>query len=418
MNATATAPAAVPIALVGSRGFGRVHLEHLQPLLESGVARLVAVVDTIEPEPDVPRPVFRSLTTMMAELPPGDRPEAAIIATPIGTHRPLTEEALMLGLAVYVEKPPAPSLEDHLALLRASREAGLPVQVGFQARGGEGVGALQDLVTGGDLGEPEMVHAHGAWTRTVAYYDRSPWAGKRMMDGQRVADGVVTNPLAHGVDIALLVAGITSLDDIDLITTELRRAHDIECDDTSFVRVDSTDPATPPVVATLTTISPEILVQLEPWVEVRGSRGRARLYYTTDRLETEIDGAERTVHLDRTNLVENLLAHLRDPGVDLLGALETVLPFSAVLEATQSAPEPTPIDPALLRWVGEGPTARPELDGLAEILAAAARTGRPFSESGAPFADRSAVATWTPPRARSGAGTDADACADEPGRTY
>src|SRR5699024_2227480 len=83
-------------------------------------------------------------------------------------------------------------------------------------------------------GPVESVRVHGAWTRDRAYYQRSPWAGRRRLEGRRVADGVATNPLAHGVHAGLVIAGIDRIEDIAAITTELRRAHDIEADDTTL----------------------------------------------------------------------------------------------------------------------------------------------------------------------------------------
>ena len=41
----------------------------------------------------------------------------------------------------------------------------------------------------------------GAWSRTVGYWTRSPWSGRRSLRGRPVVDGVVTNPLgARGGD--------------------------------------------------------------------------------------------------------------------------------------------------------------------------------------------------------------------------
>lgn len=391
---TSTAAAPVRIALIGTRGFGRVHLENLERLREVGRAELIGVVDLHEPPAAVQGIWHRDLASLLAAHADAP-PEVVVIATPIDTHLPLALQALEAGAHVYLEKPPVPALADHAVLERAAEAAGRVVQIGFQARGGAGVDELRELVAAGELGEIDTVRVHGAWSRDRAYYRRSPWAGRRRLDGRRVADGVATNPLAHGVHAGLVVAGIDRLEDIAAVTTELRRAHDdIEADDTAFVRIDPVPGQRPAVVCALTTTAP---VQGAPWIEVVGTGGAARLSYTEDLLRrTAPDGTVTETRHERTDLVENLLAHVRDPEVPLLCPLAATAPFSAVLEAIQTAPDPAPIAPEHVTWLGEGEAARPVVDGIEEALTAALETGAPFSRSGATWAHEDAIATWHP----------------------
>ena len=360
----------VRVALIGTRGYGAVHLRHLARLTEAGTARLVGVVDLADP------------------------PEVVAIATPIGTHVPLATEALAAGLDVYLEKPPVPALADHRPLCDAARAAGRSVQVGFQARGGAGVDLLAEEVADGTLGEVTAVRVHGAWLRDRAYYHRSAWAGRRRMDGRRVADGVATNPLAHAVHAGLAIAGIRRAADIASITTELRRAHDIEADDTTFLRIDPTGDG-PPVVCALTTTAP---AQHAPWVEIVAAAGTHRLRYTEDRsVRTAADGTSEELGHARTDLMENLLAHVRDRSVPLVSALESTAAFTTVLEAIQSVPDPLPITADAVDWQGEGEQAHPVVQDIEATLQAALETGRPFSELGVPWAREDAVHTWSPP---------------------
>jgi predicted dehydrogenase len=259
------------------------------------------------------------------------------------------------------------------------------------------VDELRELVASGHLGEVGTVRVHGAWSRDRAYYRRSRWAGRRRLDGHRVADGVATNPLAHGVHAGLVIAGIDRLADIASVTTELRRAHDIEADDTTFLRIDPvTDPgrSRPSVVCALTTTAP---YQSPPWVEITGEKGTVRLLYTEDvTRRTDADGSVTETAHPRTDLAENLLDHVRDPAVELLCPLAATAPFSAVLEAIQSAPDPSPIAPAHVTWRGEGEAARPVVDGIEQALLSALEAATPFSRDGVAWADEDAIATWHP----------------------
>ena len=387
---TATAP--VRIALIGTRGYGKTHLQNLERLTAAGLAELIGVVDIAEPLEQLRGIWHRDLAALLAAHAQAP-PEVVIIATPIDTHVPLARQALAAGCHVYLEKPPVPALEDHWTLLEAAEAAGRAVQVGFQARGGAGVDALREQLRSGALGPVDSVRVHGAWTRDRAYYQRSPWAGRRRLEGRRVADGVATNPLAHGVHAGLVIAGIDRIEDIAAITTELRRAHDIEADDTTFLRIDPVGPG-PAVLCALTTTAP---AQSPPWVEISGPGGSRRLSYTEDlSWHTGPDGEVTEHHHPRTDLVENLLAHVRDPQAALLSPLEASGAFSAVLEAIQSAPDPTVIDAEHVTWIGDGEAAHPVVDGIEDALLAALEAGTPFSRNGVSWARADAITTWHP----------------------
>ncbi|WP_377793622.1 Gfo/Idh/MocA family protein [Brachybacterium sp. GCM10030267] len=394
-SASSSRPAGpVRVALIGTHGFGRIHLKNLARLGSAGISRLVGVVDVAEPPEEVAGIHHRSLPDLLAAVPAADRPEIVAIATPIGTHLPLARQALDAGVDVYLEKPPVPALEDHWELLAAAEAAGRSVQVGFQARGGAGVDVLRDEVATGALGPVDTVRVHGAWRRDRAYYRRSAWAGKRQLDGRRVADGVATNPLAHAVHAGLVIAGIDEARDIASVTTELRRAHDIEADDTTFLRIDPAGDG-PAVVCALTTTAPE---QRTAWVEAVGPRGSHRLYYTDDvSVRTGPDGGTQQLRHERTDLMENLAAHVRDRSVPLISPLETTGAFSTVLEAIQSAPDPLPIDGDAVDIQGEGEAAVPVVRDIEQTLLAALDAGQAFSELGVPWARPDAVRTWTPP---------------------
>jgi predicted dehydrogenase len=289
-----------------------------------------------------------------------------------------------------------PSLTDHAELLQVVEDSGLSLQVGFQARGGGGVARMWELLTSGVLGEVRSVDAYGAWLRDRAYYQRSSWAGKRVLDGKRVADGVGTNPLAHAIDVALVIAGITQSEQVAGVTRELRHAHPIEADDTASIRIDPVDDDLPFVQAALTTTAPK---QSDPWVRLRGTAGTATLFYTADRIELEVAG-ERTVEtFDRESLVENLLDHLTDPGTPLISPLGSTGAFMTVLEATQTDPDPSPIGPEHVTWVGEGLELHPVVQDVEAWMSRALDEGRTFTEVGAPWGDPDAVVRWRAGRA-------------------
>lgn len=390
------------VAQVGVRGFGRIHLERIDRLHDLGRITLVATVDPGGPPDDRDLPWYPDLDALLAER----EVDIVSIATPIGTHAALSTAAMRAGAHVMLEKPPVPSLPEFWRLLRTVKETGRAVQVGFQSLGSAGIPRLRELLTDGTLGEVTAINARGAWVRDRAYYGRAAWAGKRTVDGQRVADGVVTNPLAHAIATALAIAGATGIDDILAVTTEMYHAHAIEADDTSFVRIDLADG--PPICAALTLCATE---QVLPTVSLVGSRGTAEFSYTTDELTLTVDGETTRETFGRTDLLENLVDHLT-AGADLLVPLAETVGFTCVLEATQDRHDPLPLDPTHVAWVGEDEAAHPVVAGIEHWLDEALRTQRGFAAAGAPWADPHAVATWYPRQSLAELYVDGDVVAE------
>lgn len=374
----------LPIAQVGVRGFGRIHLERIARLTELGRVELIATADPGGPLEGSELPWYPTLTELLAQ----HSPTIASLATPIGTHAALATEAMVAGAHVMLEKPPVASLTEFWQLLRACKENQRVVQIGFQSLGSAGVARMRELLGDGTLGEVGSIAVRGAWVRSRAYYARSPWAGKRTVDGRRIADGVVTNPLAHSIATALVIADATRLDDIVAITTEMYHAHAIDADDTSFVRLDLAE--APPICAALTLCATE---QVEPTITLVGSRGTARYSYTTDELWLSVDGEETYETFERTDLLENLVDHL-ESGAELLVPLADTVGFMCVLEATQDRPAPVQIHDDQITWVGEGAEGHPVLTDIEHWLDEGLARGVGFAEAGAPWGNPEAVAVW------------------------
>jgi predicted dehydrogenase len=382
----------VRVAQVGLRGFGAIHLERVDRLAAVGRAELVAAADPAGPLEGRDVPWYPTLTELLAS----HEVDIVNIATPIGTHYALASEALAAGADVMLEKPPVASLEDFWKLLDAEKASGRSVQIGFQSLGSDALARVRELADG--LGELTSVQIWGKWLRDNAYYGRAAWAGKRVMNGARVADGVCTNPLAHSFATAFALVGLTDISQIAAIETELYHAHDIEADDTSWVKIRRTDGV--PIDVSLTLCGP---VQEEPTVTLVGTNGRISLTYTTDDIVAEIGPDCYMEHAGRTDLLENLVDH-RESGTPLLVPLSDTVGFMALLEATQTAPDPTAIPEEYIEWRGEGEFTYPVVQDIDTWQLRCLAEGKGYAEAGAPWASESAKATWTPPAASRGPG--------------
>lgn len=377
------------VALVGGRGYGRVHLDRLARLVTAGRADLVGVADPAGRSELIPDAVawYPTLTDLLAV----QTCDVVIAATPIHTHAPLAIEAMRAGAHVYVEKPPMASLAAFAEVLEVASQTGRACQVGFQSLGSLANARIAELVDAGVLGPVRLVTATGAWLRTRTYFDRSDWAGHRRVGDVVVADGVATNALAHAVAHALHLTGATRLDHVATVTTELYKANVAnESDDTSWIRVDA--PGRVPVSAALTLCAP---AQRPARVDVIGERGRLSLSYTDDVLDLDLDGRRSTETFARVDLVENLLEHVTDPGVALLAPLVDHGAYMAVLQAVQEAPAVDLVDH--VAWLGDGPDVHPVVADINRYLVDAAESGTGFAAAGAPWATPTAVRTWTRP---------------------
>lgn len=385
------------VVLVGVHGHGHAHLTALERLSPTGQVALVGVCDRVEPEPAVRQrieqiaggPVVSGPD--LADVLDRARPDITIVCTPIHTHAPLTVLAARAGSHVLLEKPPTPTAAEFEEMLREVSRTGRVVQVGFQNLGSHAIPRIRSLVADGAIGELIGIGAACSWTRHESYFTRSDWAGKRRLHGVDVVDGVLTNPFAHAVATAIVLDGSDGADRLHDIELDLYRANDIEADDTSAVRF-RTPLGTPVLVAAGVTAD----VSSDPVITVSGTRGSIEYAYKRDVVRVIRPWHDtlpvQELQLGTETLLENLAAHVRDPGIPLLVPAESTRAFMDLVEAVRTAPEPHPVPD---RWVAvRGPEnhRRRCIPGIESLVAHAASRGSLFRELGVPWA-----APATPP---------------------
>jgi predicted dehydrogenase len=361
------------VALIGANGHGRWHRRQIAELQAAGVVELAALVDVrpIEPGPDT-APHFADHREMLREA----VPDAVVICTPPFTHRAIATDALRAGADVLLEKPPVLSRAEHRALAEVLRETGRACQVGFQALGSAAMRELRRSIAYGVVGTVVGVSTVASWQRDDAYYRRSPWAGKRTVDGRPALDGALANPLAHAWMQCLAI-----MDGDPPVGVELERyrCRDIEVDDTACLRI--TLASGRPIVAAVTLCGEE---KIDGEVIVHGTAGRAVLGYTTDRLRLPGDDDFRQIP-GRVNLLENLIQHRAD-GTALIAPLARTEPFTAVLDVLNSAPEPVFLDGDVVVEEGEPPARTVTIKGINGTLRQAAERLALLSELPVPWA--------------------------------
>ncbi|MEO0913129.1 MAG: Gfo/Idh/MocA family oxidoreductase [Pseudomonadota bacterium] len=173
-------------------GLGLVGARHAEAARNHPKIELAATVDpTLEGIENTPH--FPSVAAVNIPV------DAALIATPTGTHAALGAEAAARGWAVLVEKPIAASITEGKALIAACEAAGVPLLVGHHRRQHAFIQTAREGIASGAVGTPVGVSA--IWSvRKPAPYFKTAWRGD--------ANGspVMIN-LVHDIDLLQYLLG-------------------------------------------------------------------------------------------------------------------------------------------------------------------------------------------------------------------
>jgi predicted dehydrogenase len=178
-------------------------------------------------------------------------PDLVTVATPPGSHTAVTLELLAAGCSVLLEKPPTTNLADLDQLLEAEAASTGSVYVVFQHRHGSGARRAHSLLTGGDLGVPQLAVCETLWYRPDSYFLpdwRGNWAGEG--GGPTLGHGI------HQIDLLLHLMGQWD----SLNATAARIARPVEFEDVSMAMVTFASGALGSVVTSL--LSPRELSRI------------------------------------------------------------------------------------------------------------------------------------------------------------
>ncbi|MCS7252412.1 MAG: Gfo/Idh/MocA family oxidoreductase [Armatimonadota bacterium] len=147
--------------VIGTGSHGRVLLKELMRM--DGV-EIVALCDIYQPNLErslkgIGREV-RSYSDHRQMLEREKDMQAVIIATPTGTHVPISIDSLQAGKHVYCEAPLANDIEDCKRMVKAAEASGKVFQVGYQRRFSPLYKHALKFIRVGALGQPVQARAH------------------------------------------------------------------------------------------------------------------------------------------------------------------------------------------------------------------------------------------------------------------
>jgi len=386
----------VRFGLIGAGGIGAYHRAAIESHEAAGRALLVAVAD----------PWAERLVTQKAELEGrGVRwhldyremlrretgLDAAVIATPIPFHYEMALACLERGLAVHLEKPPVPMIDQFEALLAADTK-GL-VSVGFQMIGAQGTQMLKQMIAEGRLGEVREIRAAGCWPRLDNYYSRANWAGKMELDGAPVFDGPATNAFAHVIHNIMFFAGGGREEFAEPVEVagEVYRARPIESYDTACMRGRFASGAEFSIAVTHATE-----VELPFKIEVRGTEEWARISADGAVLESSAgekferpQGTQELININYANFIQVLQGSAPRFNTRLADTRGYVSATNAMLASSGGIRD---IERGFVREYTRDGFGGFDVLNLREAVEETFASGRLFNEQGCPWAGRKAEA--------------------------
>ncbi len=194
MAMTSRATNGLRVAVLGVGRIGRMHAE----LIANQVDGLdLAMVHDVNGSTavDVGGRLGVPHTTDLDVVFGSDDVDAVAICSSTDTHVPLLIEAAQFGKAIFCEKPISLDLGRVDEALATVREAGVPIQIGFNRRFDAAHKSVRDAVAGGDLGDVHLVR--------ITSRDPAP----PPIDYIKVSGGIFLDMTVHDFDMARYVTG-------------------------------------------------------------------------------------------------------------------------------------------------------------------------------------------------------------------
>ncbi len=127
--------------------------------------------------------------------------DAVSVAVPTFLHAPIAVAALDRGIHVLSEKPIARNAAEGRTMVEAARRAGRVLDVAFNHRRRGDIGALRQIIAGGEIGRP--YYAKASWLRRSGIPGLGSWFTSRELAG----GGPLADIGVHVLDYALYLLG-------------------------------------------------------------------------------------------------------------------------------------------------------------------------------------------------------------------
>jgi predicted dehydrogenase len=184
---------------IGAVGLGGIWNEHAKNLAMMGGNTVVAVCDVnVEIRTKAAAELGARAYADIDEMFATEKLDGAISCTPAVARRAAAQAAARHAVPLFVEKPPAASIEDGLAISRIVAQSTAPVFCGFMYRTFPSVARLKQLIEG-----RKIVTVQSAFLCPAAtHWGIPPWFFIKERSGGHVLDQAI-----HSIDLIRYFAG-------------------------------------------------------------------------------------------------------------------------------------------------------------------------------------------------------------------
>jgi predicted dehydrogenase len=201
---------ALRIGVVGAGARCTLALNAIDPSVAdvSGPTRIVSVADTTPHGRTRAAGIFGDEVAVVPDVEAliQQGVQAAFVTTPDFTHAEIATRLLQAGVAVYLEKPLAITIEGADDVLRAAYESGSKLYVGHNMRHMPVVRLMRSLIQNGEIGEVKAVWCRHFVGNGGDYYFKD-WHAERAK-----TTGLLLQKGAHDIDVIHWLAGGYSVD--------------------------------------------------------------------------------------------------------------------------------------------------------------------------------------------------------------
>lgn len=198
------------IGVVGAGARCKLALNAIDPAVTAAsvAARIVAVADTTPQGRTRAAQIFGDDVAVVPDVSSliDQGVDAAFVTTPDFTHAELAVQLLRAGVAVYLEKPLAITIEGADEVLRAAYESGSKLYVGHNMRHMPVVRLMRRLIQDGAIGQVKAVWCRHFVGNGGDYYFKD-WHAERAK-----TTGLLLQKGAHDIDVIHWLAGGYSVD--------------------------------------------------------------------------------------------------------------------------------------------------------------------------------------------------------------
>jgi predicted dehydrogenase len=186
----------IRLSVMGAGLIGKRHIEHVVARPE---ATLASIIDPMPAARELAQSLGVAWYGAFKDIPPGERPQGIVVATPNQMHVANGLECIEAGIPILIEKPIADDVAGGERLVDVAERRGVPLLVGHHRRHNPMIQRAKAEIDSGRLGQIVAVHGMFWVIKPDDYFDVA-WRREK-------GAGPIFLNLIHDVDLLRYLCG-------------------------------------------------------------------------------------------------------------------------------------------------------------------------------------------------------------------